>query len=259
MSVNHLAEISSIAILDDFAKHYRRACGFQIITEGYGFRYAVNDTLPFRAGSISKLMVCMAAESLLIDDFESKVPLKSLDLNGQRSIFNLFDSRRDFTIGEILSFAISLSDNVAANWLVDYLGAATIIDASQRLGINIVWDTFDGFPYKVQSQIDVQSAFKVLDEVIRFPRCFLAMKQSLNYSRIPLGVKSANVTFYNKTASLTGMAHDIAILESQIGTMRVIFFSDNEPDTVIAGLEMGITTANLIQEWAFDVNRTTGI
>lgn len=258
MSTNCVAEKATIDILEKFVKLPGRACGFRIVDNGHRFQYAINDSTLFRAGSISKLIVGMAAESGSVGDFESKVSLGDLDLAGHRTIFNLFGPHQYFTIGELLSFAISLSDNVAANWLVDHLGPERIIETAQRSGIQISWDSFSAFPYKIQSKISVQGAFRILDEVARFERCHLAMRYSLNYSRIPLGIKSADINFYNKTASLTGLAHDIATLESHKGTMNLVFFSDNEPDTVITGLDMGVTTANLIEAWAFDVTRTFG-
>ncbi|WP_367116324.1 serine hydrolase [uncultured Lamprocystis sp.] len=91
----------------------------------------------------------------------------------------------------------------------------------------------------------------------RYPCTANALRRSIRNSRIPLGANDLDVQILHKTGSLTGVAHDVALLECVEGRVWAAFLTEQQHDTLITGYAMGICTRHVLQAWGLAVQRTS--
>lgn len=253
-----IAAQETVEILEQFASTPNKAGGFRIRANDFNFSHSVNSQKKFRAGSLTKIVVAIAAELYLRENPDFKIPLDQLVEDNNRSFFKLLTIPHEFSLTDLISLSLGSSDNSAANWLVTFLGEDRIRNAAIKLNLDISWESFTGSPFKILAEIDIDNSFNLLDIVTVFPFCQRALSLSLNNSRIPLAINDDDIKIFHKTASLNGLAHDVATLIGKDSIIDIAFFTDKQNDTVVASLEMGVTTRKLLDLWDFTAARSIG-
>lgn len=253
-------------LLDGWSTDQDRATACRI---GYGkqdFSYGVNDTEPFAAASLLKVPVALAVEAAFAaGTLDPELPVAVAEVRTDApGALQLLDTAHPLSAAEIHGLALALSDNDCATWLFDLVGGegvetvlrdlgchGTVTEPAGRQGVG----PLEG----VTTAADALALVAAATDRRRFPRTSTALRHTLSASRIPLGAVDADIRIAHKTGSLTGVAHDAAVLEGAEGVLQIVFLSRNQHDTLVTGYQMGICTRGILEAWGLGVRRTVGL
>lgn len=117
---------------------YQGSWGLSLVNAANGNQLTINPDKPFAAASMIKVPIMweimqQASQGLLC--LEERLTVKKESLVGGAGIIKELDTLRSFTIKELVTLMIILSDNTATNVLIERIGMAPVSQAMQKLGL----------------------------------------------------------------------------------------------------------------------------
>ena len=214
------------------------------------------------AASLLKLAVAIAAEEAIADgalDGARRFSVAELGAEpGDRSVLDLLDPGRDVSVAELLGLMLGSSDNPCARRLVELLGIDRVADVAARLecAATAVWTDAEAGVGGTTTCRDALTLLAAASDPVRHPASARALRHSIRNSRIPLGATEDDIRIAHKTGTLSGLAHDVAVLECVGGTAQVAFLTEDQHDTLVTGYAMGICTRQVLDAWGLSVRTT---
>lgn len=216
----------------------------------------VNDTVLHPAASLLKLPLATALEPLLPSLKAQRVADLQAD---DASVLQSLESDHLLAPAEMLRLMVSLSDNPIARWALEVVGVEAVREQVRRAGATDTTAEVDGGGLLVghtTARDAVALLAQALDDAAT-PLTTYALRHSLRNSRIPLGARRADVEIAHKTGTLTGVAHDVALISGHRGELLVAFLSSDQHDTLVTGYEMGLCTRAILEASGLSTQRTS--
>lgn len=248
--------------LDEYARERGRSALVRVHVPGRDWEGGVEPDTVRPAASLLKLGVALAAEAALAHgrlDRDLRVPIADLASRPRdRSVLDLLDPDHPVRVDELLALMLGASDNPSTRWFVAALGVPRIADTVASLGCTAT--TVEGHPQAgVTGTTTCRDALVLLaaaSDPQRHPLSARALEHSIRNSRIPLGATDADIRIAHKTGTMTGLAHDVAVLECDGGRAEVAFLTEDQHDTLITGYAMGMCTREILQAWGLSARAT---
>ena len=217
------------------------------------------------AASLLKLAVAIAAEEAIANgslDGTRRISVAELGAApGDRSVLDLLDPARDVSVAELLGLMLGASDNPCTRRLVELLGLARVTDVVARLdcAATAVWADAEFGVGGTTTCRDALTLLAAASDPARHPASARALRHSIRNSRIPLGATEDDIRIAHKTGTLTGLAHDVAVLECVGGTAQIAFLTESQHDTLVTGYAMGLCTRQVLDAWGLSVRTTMSV
>jgi len=259
------SEVARRAI-NDYAGPGRSAL-IRIRTDGADWEYGVDPDRPYRAASLLKLGIAIAVEDEIragAIDPDAGITVRVLAAHkDDHSVLDLLSPDTIMQLSNVVSLMIGASDNACTRWLLSLVGMDKVEAAIASVGCTattIQRETPDVLPISgVTTCRDALDLLHAASDRTRCPITSHALRHSIRNSRIPLGATAADVSIAHKTGSLTGLAHDVAILECGSDQVDVAFLTDDQHDTLVAGYSMGICTRDVLAAWGLTITFTVSV
>lgn len=219
------------------------------------------------AASLLKMALGLAAERALADgtlDPSGTVPAGAIDGTGRDgSVTALLDRATALSPGDLLGLLLGASDNAAARWFAQRIPATAVQESLREAGCTDTTLAMDPeSAWVLEGTTTCADALRLLatgSDETRYPRCAHALRHSIRNSRIPLGAQDADIRIAHKTGTMTGLAHDVALLQCRQGSLEIAFLTERQHDTLVAGYAMGVCTRSVLEAWGLSVHRTVSI
>lgn len=258
---------STRRLLDGYAAAAGRSVAVRIRVGGGEVDAGVASDDPMPAASLLKLPLALAVEHAIEAgtlDPTRQVPISQVRRDRQPGALDVLVSDPVITVADVLGLALALSDNACADWLFEQIGVGPVLHVLDELGCTgttAAAQPLDGLgPMSgVTTAVDAIRLMAAVGDEQRHPLTARALRHTLFASRIPLGATEADVRLAHKTGSLTGVAHDAAIITCDRGEMLIAFLSQHQHDTLITGYDMGLCTRALLDLWGLGVRDTAGL
>ncbi|MCX6431785.1 MAG: class A beta-lactamase-related serine hydrolase [Actinobacteria bacterium] len=234
------------AALDAYAAPGRSAL-VRIRASGVEWEGGVDPDRSYRVASLLKLGIAIAVEDGVRDgriDPDTEITVRELDAHpDDHSVTDLLNPATVLRLRDTLALMVGASDNTCARWLSSIVGLED--DPEAAAGQTTCRDALD----LLRAAADRQ----------RYPITSHALRHSIRNSRIPLGATDADMTVAHKTGTLSGLAHDVAIIECDAGVAEIAFLTDQQHDTLVTGYAMGICTREVLTAWGLAVRSTVSV
>lgn len=190
-----------------------------------------NGDLSFPAASLIKLPIMIEAfvqaqQNAL--DLSSRIQVKEEEKAGGAGIIQLLSAGATLTWMDILTLMVVVSDNTAANLLIDRLGMAEINERLTEIGCNqtvlerklMDFEAIKRWKNNITTARDVGTLLKVIDqgsilsEKNRETVLNILQNQQFRY-KLPAYMDEEKIIIANKTGELDGVEHDAGIFTFQ--------------------------------------------
>jgi beta-lactamase class A len=244
-----------------------RSALIRIRTDGADWEYGVDPDRPYRAASLLKLGIAIAVEDEIragAIDPGAGITVGELGARQEdHSVLDLLGPNTLMQFSNVMSLMVGASDNACTRWLLSLVGIEKVEAAIASVGCSsttIQRETDGGVPISgVTTCRDALDLLHVASDRDRCPITSHALRHSIRNSRIPLGATAADISIAHKTGSLTGLAHDVAILECGSAQADIAFLTDDQHDTLVAGYSMGICTRDVLAAWGLTTTFTVSV
>lgn len=244
-----------------------RSALIRIRTDEADWEYGVDPDRPYRAASLLKLGIAIAVEDEIragVIDPGAAITVGELGARQEdHSVLDLLGPNTLMQFSDVMSLMVGASDNACTRWLLSLVGIEKVEAAIASVGCSsttIQRETDSGVPISgVTTCRDALDLLHVASDHDRCPITSHALRHSIRNSRIPLGATAADISIAHKTGSLTGLAHDVAILECCSGQADIAFLTDDQHDTLVAGYAMGICTRDVLAAWGLTTTFTVSV
>lgn len=260
------AQRRTVAALAGFTREPGRSVLVEVFPEGAApWRAGVAEDVARPAASLLKLPLALAVEAAFASGELDPGSLVAVErLVSRPGVLAVLHPGHQVSLAELLGLCLALSDNDAARHLLSLVELPAVRDAATRCGATqttVRWD--DGHPggplVGTTTASDALALLAAGSDARRHPTTAGALANSVHNSRIPLGVTAADVKVAHKTGTLTGVGHDVAVLRTGTGEVRLAFLSDSQHDTLVTGYDMGICTQEILAAWGMSVRSTKAI
>ncbi len=248
-------------LLSGFAGAPGRSVHLRVRTPTETAEFGVHADVPRPAASLLKLPLAMAAESAGLAEPGRRIPVGRIGV-GDSALLNILTADTAFTVTELIGITIGLSDNDCARWLLGEVGIAAVRDAVAAAGCDATTVATESGRIPLVGMTTARDSVRLIERATdtgRYPVTAHALRHNIHASRVPLGVEEQDITIAHKGGTLTGVAHDAAVLDCDRGQVIVAFLSDAQHDTLVTGYEMGLCTRGVLQTWGLSVRRTSGL
>ncbi len=258
---------STQALVDGYAASAGRSVAVRIRMGDVEVDAGVASDEQMPAASLLKIPLALAAEQAIAAgdlDPTRRVPVSQVRRERQPGALDVLVSDPVLSVADVLGLALALSDNACADWLFEQVGLRAVSQVLDELGCsgttaNVQHEPGLGPLGGVTTAADAIRLMAAVGDGHRHPLTTQALRHTVFASRIPLGATRADVRLAHKTGSLTGVAHDAAILTCDRGSMLIAFLSQQQHDTLVTGYDMGLCTRALLELWGLGVRHTTGL
>lgn len=261
-------ELRSTALLRTYAREPGRSVLARVEAGGALWQGGVAEDEPRPAASLLKVPLALAAEDACADgelDASAPVPLAELLALDDPGPLRVLHPGLTLTVADVIGLCLALSNRACAAWLCARTGLAAAQEAAVRAGcrattLSEVTASDPSFP--LSGRTTARDALRLLDAAAddrAHPLTAAALRHCAVNSRIPLGADGLDVDLAHKTGTLTGVAHDVAVMTCRGGSLCVAFLTERQHDTLVSGYEMGLCTRGLLETWDLAVRRTRSI
>lgn len=238
-------------------------CSVIIRDLGSGERVAIREREIFPAASLIKICVLLAFYKKVEDGFDlaERIILKKEEQTGGFGVLKELEPGLALTWRDLATLMIILSDNTAANCLIDRLGMEEINQTIYELGLfdtHLMRRMMDeeakrrGFE-NVTSAADVETMYRtILDSRYREDMLKILLGQQCN-NKLPAFFGEHN-GFAHKTGDLPGVEHDAGILFYKGKAVFAVVMTKNLEDNR-KGIRLNQEIGRLIYEY---VNKQGG-
>lgn len=261
-------EERSAGLLAAYGREPGRSVYARLESSGAGWEGGVAADEPRPAASLLKVPLALAAEEAFRGgrlDAAAPVPLEELlDLAGPGPL-RVLHAGLTFSAADVLGLCLALSDQACATWLCARVGIEAVRAAAAGGGCEAttIAAATPGDPsFPLTGQTTARDALRLLEAAAderSFPLTAGALRNTALNSRIPLGATDRDVDLAHKTGTLSGVAHDVAVISCRQGWLHVAFLTERQHDTLVSGYEMGSCTRGLLEAWGLAVQQTRSI
>ena len=240
--------------LNSFAHNSDLAASLKISFPDLSIQQHVNDDVIFPAASLLKIPIAIAIEKMnLLNALDSSPTFLVSDLlkyPHQNSVLSAFNASRVFSLRELLSLMLICSDEPSTHALRSVVSTKdinSVLLESKFLNTKL---NEPSDRISVSGTTTAKEAMLLLELATNselYPQTSSSLENSVLNSRIPLGVDPTSFRLAHKTGSLFGVAHDVARLKTPRGNVFLAFLSQNQSDTVMTGLNMGLTVQRIMK------------
>lgn len=187
----------------------------------------------FPAASISKLVLYAYYLEQIIEekiDPQQLIGVKAVDLTGGAGVIRLFPQKKGWTISELLTAMIAVSDNTATNVLLDLVGLSTLQAWIQEPEIQFERCMMRPIKDK-ENRLTPSAAAKLLLRCVKREEAALGFSP-LNQQQFQEGLAGnfaetaqPACRIFNKTGRLDRIEHDVAYLQANGTTIIIAAFS----------------------------------
>ena len=219
--------------------------GFYYKDLGSGETVTYHADEAIEAASVIKLMIMAAAfrqrEAGLID-FDARCVIRPEDKMPSCGALSYMHDGLEVTVGDLVSLMIILSDNTAANLMIDRLGIGTVNEEIRRLGLSGGTDLERKLFSAEDKALGLENHVTARDmglflEMLHSGRAVtpdassrmldLLGQQRLN-GKMPFFLKPRGIVCAHKTGEDEGITHDVGIIYAR--TPRVFCFLSEKTD-----------------------------
>jgi len=180
-------------------------------------------------------------------DLSVRVPISQLHETRYPTILAAFEPEHTLSVAELVSLSLIVSDNAAADYLLDLVGLDAVNERARQLGMTGT-SVATGFHDQdfarahrdMTTADDIATLFGHLYHNRTQPGHDLiwrALQNNLRNHRLPAQLPD-DLPFAHKTGSLTGVCHDAGVMQLPGGPLLLVVLTQNEPDGARLGLEM---------------------
>lgn len=260
-------EQASLAALQDYASESGRSVLVRVRTPARAWEHGIDHRVSYPAASVLKLAIGLAIEQGFRQgtvDPEARLPVAEVGVRDEdRSVLSLLDPTVLLSVADMLRLTLGSSDNACARMLVGLVGESAVHAAVDATGCQDTrLEVSAHMPAGIGGTTSCADALTLLSAVLDTSGATVAahaLRHSTLNSRIPLGAQDSDVRIAHKTGTLRGLAHDVARIEADGGTVDIAFLSDEQHDTLVTGYAMGICTHTILEAWGLSVRRTTSV
>lgn len=239
-----------------FARDAGRSASVSVISPAGTWHGAAADDVPRPAASLLKLGIALATERAMEQGvvLPSSVPAgQILEADPSPSALRAIDPGIELGVRDALGLMITLSDNPCATWLCDAVGNQGVRAALAEHGITDVHvrhrEAREGPLAGRCTTAQALSLAVAAADPARHPATATAMANVVHAARIPIGVQRGDVRVAHKTGSLPGVANDVAVIDCGSARVHVAFLSEDQPDPLVTGYEMGLCVRHILDAW----------
>ncbi|MET1014738.1 MAG: serine hydrolase [Paenisporosarcina sp.] len=191
-----------------YAFHLEYPLGHSIISE--------NLEIEMRSASLIKLPILLYAFQIA-KDLDERIEITTADLvEGAGILQTLVVGKKKFTIRELITLMIVVSDNTATNVLIHRYGMPNLNEFIQSIGMTstklarLMRDEVAILEGRenTTTATDITKCLKSMEESISFKEMLHILKGQQFQHKVPFGVADDEFTFYHKTGELDGLDHD---------------------------------------------------
>jgi hypothetical protein len=246
--------------IEEFCSVNDRSVRIKIKDFDSEWQYGLQDKIERPAASLVKIVLAISIENLIKTntvDGNQKISAGELTtFDSGPSILNAFGSNHLFSIIELLSLCLSVSDPIATNFLTTLLKATDLENSlalirCENTNIKIIKNLESSAIVGTTSALDAIKILEFGSAAESYPITASGLQHSILNSRIPIGIEDFGTGLSHKTGTLLSVAHDVAIIQCQQGLITIAFLTENQSDTLQTGYEMGICTKRIIQSIGF--------
>lgn len=246
----------SVEALATYAREPGRSASLTIETAHDTWIGGVAEDTLRPAVSVMKLALAIAVDDTMQTGDLPDVSVRELltDAEGP-SILHALNPDRCLAADEVLRLCLSASDNPSATWLLNLVGLEEVRRALRAAGCTMGQPAV-GADGLLSGELTSRESLLLLRAALTRPRAAAGLRQSILNSRIPLGVDAGDIA--HKTGTLVGVAHDVARITCDGGTVWIAFLTDHQHDTLVTGYDMGLCTRSVLDAWGLNVRSTLG-
>ncbi|MFT8812094.1 serine hydrolase [Oenococcus sp.] len=224
---------------------------FYLAFEDKQFTYHANRTLP--SASLIKLMI---ADFYMTHYSEQELTEQTTKLDSLifgAGIMSILQAD-NFSLADLITMMLSLSDNRAANTLIEFAGLAPLRDwISSRYPKTILARKFMDFKNSEDNLTNVYDLATALTALMHYPLTKRALlnQQSLDKFEISFAESSdQRAKFYNKSGEDDGIDHDAILFEkgNQTATMILMTQYDSQQQSRLSIINLFSELGSLV--WA---------
>lgn len=239
-----------------FARDAGRSASVSVQSTAGSWHGAAADDVARPAASLLKLGIAIAAERALGHGAPLPASVPAGDILGgdpSPSALRAIDPGIELGVRDVLGLMITLSDNPCATWLCGAVGNQAVRHALAAHGITGIHardpSAREG-PLAGRCTTAQALALAVAAaDPAQHPVTAAAMENVVHAARIPIGVQRADLRVAHKTGSLPGVANDVAVIDCGTTRVHVAFLSEDQPDPLVTGYEMGLCTRRILDAW----------
>lgn len=204
---------------------------------------SINASAKLPSASVIKAAIACAAVDASGLDLAQTIMRGDLDETFYCSILHAFDSEDTLTLKSLIGLMLIVSDNPATTAVLERVGMDTVNAWLQANGmadthIEIGFDDASlGAPLRANltTAEDCLTLLQLIDRTPRFGFVKQMLANNLRNERIPKRLPD-DAVITHKTGTLSGLAHDIAIVESPVASYYLVILANGlEDDAAFAG------------------------
>ena len=202
------------------------------------FRIAINETTKIPSASVIKPAIACAAFHDLNLKLDQFIDLRELDETRYCSIMRAFEPTDTLTLKELIGLMLIVSDNPATTLVLDYVGIDKVRDWLDWVGMDdtnfdVGFTDFD-LDGRIRTNLTTAKDCLTLLKQIGNPRGpygFIRdmMENNLRNERIPKRLPD-DAIIVHKTGTLSGLVHDMAMIEAPGAAYYLIVLANELPD-----------------------------
>jgi len=180
-------------------------------------------------------------------DLGIRVPISQLHETRYPTILAAFEPEHTLSVAELVSLSLVVSDNAAADYLLDLVGLDAVNEHARQLGMTGT-SVATGFHDQdfarahrnMTTADDIATLFGHLYRNRTQPGHDLiwrALQNNLRNHRLPAQLPD-DLPFAHKTGSLRDVCHDAGVMQLSSGPLLLVVLTQNEPDSAHLSLEM---------------------
>lgn len=223
--------------MEEIAEIYKNAGRIGIALEWNKKKISVNGDTIFPSASLIKLPILIegfAQASGKYINLKQLVPISSIQKIGGAGVLQTFSHNSQITIQDLLTLMITVSDNMATNFLIDLLGKDQINNRCKTLNMKNT---------RLQRDMMDEKARRCGLENYTSPNDILQCLQAISYNRepmleiillqqqfrdkLPLYFHEGAFLVANKTGELGGVEHDCAIIRYKQEIVHIAVLMDH--------------------------------
>lgn len=228
---------------------YRAEIGDEVWEGGY------HEADRFPSASTIKVAIAIAVQRKLLNGqltSAKRVRPAELHESAYGSVMNIFSRDHQFTVDELNGIALATSDNLVVDYLLQLV---PIVEVNRMLADLKLRNTFLAVGFEDRylgpegrrnliCAADALSLLRLLVEEPGMSPLLVAMVNGVRKCRIALRLPES-IAVANKTGSLDGVAHDVAVIRDNDVCLYIAALTDQERDTAQTSMEIGTMALEL--------------
>jgi len=248
--------------INDVLSSYPGRWGFVIANQATGARLELNPDMVFPAASMIKVPVMYeimrqaANGKLSLDD---TLTIKDADKVGGAGILKELDAGKVFTVRELTTLMIILSDNMATNMLIDLIGMETVNQTVAELGLQSTVLRRKMMDFAA-ARAGKENQTSAADMALIFAKIYTSAGLPRAYGELMLDILARQqiqdklpfylpegITIAHKTGTLAGVEHDAGILYLPGGPYIISVLTGDLPVNYL-GLQLVAVLGKVVYE-----------